>query len=78
DFVNRIQNLRKDQGMDVLDKITVEVEAVNGFAEALQEHKDYISKEVQAVSLEFKNAIADAVEVDMDEAMLKVKISVKK
>ncbi|GCC50804.1 isoleucine--tRNA ligase [Chryseotalea sanaruensis] len=78
DFVNRIQNLRKDQGMDVLDKITVEVEAVNGFAEALQEHKDYISKEVQAVSLEFKNSIVDAVEVDMDEAMLKVKINVKR
>lgn len=78
DFVNRIQNLRKDQGMDVLDKITVEVEASNGFTEALQEYKEYISKEVQAVSMEFKDSISDAVEVDMDEAMLKVKISVKK
>jgi isoleucyl-tRNA synthetase len=77
DFVNRIQNLRKDQGMDVLDKIVVEVEALNGFAEALAEHKDYISKEVQAVSLEIKPSLADGVQVDMDEAMLKVKINVK-
>ena len=26
DFVNRIQNLRKDSGMEVLDKISIEVE----------------------------------------------------
>jgi len=78
DFVNRIQNLRKEQGMDVLDKITVEVEAANGFTEALTEYKEYISKEVQAVSLELKASVAGAVEVDMDEAMLKVKINVIK
>jgi isoleucyl-tRNA synthetase len=78
DFVNRIQNLRKEQGMDVLDKIIVEVEAANGFTEALTEYKDYISKEVQAVSLELKASVAGAVEVDMDETLLKVKISVKK
>ncbi len=78
DFVNRIQNLRKEQGMDVLDKITVEVETTNGFTEALAEYKDYISKEVQAVSLELKASVVDAVEVEMEEAMLKVKINVIK
>lgn len=78
DFVNRIQNLRKEQGMDVLDKITVEVEAKNGFAEALTEHKDYISTEVQAISLEIKPSLNGAVEVEMEDEMLKVKISVKK
>lgn len=75
DFVNRIQNLRKEQGMDVLDKIAVEVEAANGFTEALTEYKEYISKEVQAVSLEMKASVAGAVEVDMDDALLKVKIN---
>lgn len=78
DFVNRIQNLRKEQGMDVLDKISVEVEASNGFTEALTEYKEYISKEVQAVSLELKASVANAVEVEMEEAMLKVKINVMK
>jgi isoleucyl-tRNA synthetase len=78
DFVNRIQNLRKEQGMDVLDKIAVEVEALNGFAEALNEYKEYISTEVQALSLEIKPEVANAVEVEMDEVMLKVKISVKR
>lgn len=78
DFVNRIQNLRKEQGMDVLDKIAVEVETTNGFTEALTEYKEYISKEVQAVSLELKASVTNAVEVEMEEAMLKVKINVIK
>jgi isoleucyl-tRNA synthetase len=78
DFVNRIQNLRKEQGLDVLDKIAVEVEAVNGFAEALTEHKDYIRTEVQAVSLNLISSISGGVEIDMDEALLKVKINVVK
>jgi isoleucyl-tRNA synthetase len=64
--------------MDVLDKIAVEVEALNGFAEALNEYKEYISTEVQALSLEIKPEVANAVEVEMDEVMLKVKISVKR
>ncbi len=84
DFVNRIQNLRKEMGLEVLDKIQIEVEngsSPNGqgksVAEALSQFKDYISTETQALSLELKDKVADAREVDLDEYMLKVKISVK-
>ncbi|MFZ1808666.1 MAG: isoleucine--tRNA ligase [Cyclobacteriaceae bacterium] len=84
DFVNRIQNLRKEMGLEILDKINIEVEkgtAQNGqgdaVTDALSEFKEYISTETQAVSLELKDKVAEAKEVDMDEYMLKVKISVK-
>jgi isoleucyl-tRNA synthetase len=75
DFVNRVQNLRKDLGLEVLDKIAIEVEK-NGelAAAALSEFKEYISTETQALSLELKDKLADATEVDMDEFVLKVKI----
>lgn len=77
DFVNRVQNLRKDMGLEVLDKIVIEVEK-NGEAitAALTEYKDYISTETQALSLELKTSVADATEVDMDDFVLKVKIKV--
>lgn len=77
DFVNRIQNLRKDMGMEVLDKITIEVER-NGEAmtSAISEFKQYISTETQAVSLEIKDNVVNATEVDMDEQVLKVLIRV--
>ena len=79
DFVNRIQNLRKEQGMEVLDKIGIEVERDDeAMTAALTEFKDYISTETQALTLELKDEVADATEVDMDEFVLKVKISVKK
>jgi isoleucyl-tRNA synthetase len=79
DFVNRIQNLRKDMGLEVLDKIGIEVERDGEVVTtALTQFKDYISAEVQALSLELKDKVVDAAEVDMDEFMLKVKISVKK
>ncbi|MBL7843892.1 MAG: isoleucine--tRNA ligase [Cyclobacteriaceae bacterium] len=79
DFVNRIQNLRKDMGLEVLDKISIEVER-NGEAmtAAISEFKQYISTETQAVSLEIKDNVANAAEVDMDESVLKVLIRVIK
>ena len=78
DFVNRIQNLRKDTGLEVLDKIGIEVEKDGELALAsLNEFKEYICTETQALSLEFKDKLADATEVDMDEFVLKVKVSRK-
>lgn len=78
DFVNRVQNLRKDMGLEVLDKIGIEVER-NGevVTAALTEFSDYISTETQALSLELKDSLPEATEVDMDEFMVKIKISVK-
>jgi isoleucyl-tRNA synthetase len=79
DFVNRVQNLRKDMGLEVLDKIGIEVEKDGeAVSSALTEFKEYISVETQALSLEFKDKLPDAAQVDMDEFMIKVKISLKK
>jgi isoleucyl-tRNA synthetase len=78
DFVNRVQNLRKDMGMEVLDKISIEVENQQALATtALKEFKEYIQTETQALSLEFKEQLSDAVEVDMDEFVLRMKLSKK-
>ncbi len=80
DFVNRIQNLRKDKGLEVLDKISIEVEK-NGHGEvisALMDYKDYISSETQALSMELKDNLADGTEVDMDEFTLKVRVEIKR
>jgi isoleucyl-tRNA synthetase len=79
DFVNRVQNLRKEQGLEVLDKISIEVEKDGeALTAALTDFKEYISTETQALTLELKETITNATEVDMDEFVLKVKISVKK
>lgn len=79
DFVNRVQNLRKDLGLAVLDKINIEVERDGEIlTSALTSYRDYISTETQAVSLELKDKVTGAEEVDMDDFMLRIKISVNK
>jgi isoleucyl-tRNA synthetase len=79
DFVNRVQNLRKESGFEVTDKIEILLENTNEeVSKAVENFKSYISTEVQALKLEIIEAVSDAVEVEMDEIMLKLKIVVKK
>jgi len=76
DFVNRVQNLRKDIGLEVLDKIAIEVEKEGEtVTSALTEFNEYISTETQAISLELKDKLTGATEVEMDEFVLKIKIT---
>lgn len=76
DFVNRIQNLRKDSGLDVLDKIKIEVESTDAIViDSLVVHKNYISTETQALTLEFVSKLNDPTEIEMDELIIKLKIS---
>lgn len=79
DFVNRVQNLRKDLGLAVLDKINIEVERDGEIlTSALTSYRDYISTETQALSLVLKDSVTGAEEIDMDDFMLRIKISVNK
>jgi isoleucyl-tRNA synthetase len=78
DFVNRVQNLRKDSGFEVTDKISITLENNNELlANAVTANKEYICQEVQALDL---NLVGDlngsASEIEMDEFLLKVKIEV--
>ncbi len=66
-------------GMEVLDKIQVAVERDSDLVNAaLMEFRSYIQTETQAVDLEIRPAVAEAVSVEMDDVILKVKINVKK
>src|SRR5690606_29775369 len=78
DFVNRIQNLRKDMGLEVLDKISIEVQQSSADVNvALTEFSDYIRTETQALSLELKPTVADSVAVEMEGFNLNVKVTRK-
>ncbi|AEI48504.1 Isoleucyl-tRNA synthetase [Runella slithyformis DSM 19594] len=78
DVVNRIQNLRKDSGFEVTDKIKITVQDNSPeLAEAVTSNKDYICQEVQAISLELVTDLnGSATEIEIDEFLLKVKIEV--
>lgn len=73
EFINRIQNLRKDKGFEITDRIIVHLEENNPFDEEILKNKDYISNEVLADSI----AIAafsegDTVEIEGQEFKIQV------
>jgi isoleucyl-tRNA synthetase len=78
DFVNRVQNLRKDSGFEVTDKIRITLQNNDGLlANAITANKDYICQEVQALDLSLVGDLnGEATEIEMDEFLLKVKIEV--
>ncbi len=75
DLVNRIQNLRKDMGLEVQDKITIKVARLNDDVDqALLNFADYIQEETQALSLSVNGDVTEGTVLDMDEFELKVKV----
>lgn len=77
DVVNRIQNLRKDTGLEVQDKITITVvRQGNEIDDALKAHESYICEETQAQTLELVDQLENVELMDMDDWRLEVKITV--
>ena len=48
ELINRIQNIRKDSGFEVTDRIRVEIEARTGVTEAVGEYAGYIGQQTLA------------------------------
>ncbi|MCS7004489.1 MAG: isoleucine--tRNA ligase [Cytophagales bacterium] len=68
ELVNRIQNIRKDSGFDVQDKIRITLSDSQTLVnEAIQWHKHYICSETQALSLETKKELHNPIEIDLDD-----------
>jgi isoleucyl-tRNA synthetase len=74
ELINRIQNLRKDSGFDVTDKISIVMQKHPETDAAITEHRDYIMSQVLGVSLETVEKVDDGVDVDMDDYMLSIKL----
>ncbi len=77
DVVNRVQNLRKDMGLEVQDKIKIDVQLSNDLVNAaLESNKEYICAETQALELNLQDQVEGANALDMDDFVLNLKITV--
>jgi isoleucyl-tRNA synthetase len=79
EFVNRIQNIRKEAGFDVTDKITVKIEDIDFVKEAVTRHASYIGSQTLATDVSLTGSFAgDSVrEVEIDEVVVKVEVRKK-
>jgi isoleucyl-tRNA synthetase len=78
EFVNRIQNLRKDSGFDVVDKIAILVEqGPSDWMESIQVFGAYIQQEVQALRISIEPSLSgEKSELVMDDVSLYAQIQV--
>ena len=73
ELINRIQNLRKDAGLEITDRISVVVEPNEETDAAIASFNDYICAQVLAD--EIKIAPNDGAEVEFDEFNLNIQIT---
>ena len=77
EFINRIQNLRKDSGFEVTDKIKLEIMMHDSINDAVLTHKEYIGSQTLAISVELVEKLveneAKAVEIEQGvESFIKI------
>jgi len=78
EFVNRIQNLRKEKDFNVTDRISVRVSKDENFSTALHLYKDYICSEILAEEIIETDDILSGESVEINEMKLQILIEQKK
>jgi isoleucyl-tRNA synthetase len=79
ELINRIQNLRKEAALEVVDKIAVKLKRNSTIEAVINNNLHYISAEILASSIELVDSLesSDSVEVLLDEET-KTSIEIKK
>ena len=76
ELVNRIQNLRKDSGLEVTDTIDVTLLKDSVIEAAVLENIKYIKNETLTANLEFADVVTNGTEIEFDDVT--TKLSIKK
>ena len=74
EFINRIQNLRKDKDFELTDRISIQLEANSPFEKELINNSEYISAEVLSDKIEIVNSLTIFDEIVIDDVKFKVNV----
>jgi isoleucyl-tRNA synthetase len=75
ELVNRIQNIRKDSGFEVTDKIVVKMLKNPQIEEAVAVNSEYIKSETLTETLLFEDKIKNGIEIEFDDIKTSIFIS---
>lgn len=75
ELVNRIQNLRKDSGFEVTDKIKLTVLNFENLQVAVLENKEYIMSETLTNEMVFVDSLTDGTDIEFDNIKSKIVIN---
>jgi isoleucyl-tRNA synthetase len=74
EFINRVQNTRKDKEFDLTDRISISLEENCPFRQELTNNERYICTEVLSDKIEFVNSLSIFEEIEIDEIKFNVNI----
>lgn len=74
ELINRLQNLRKDKGLEVTDRIKVTLTSDAEITAAATENLSYICAEILADTLDFEETLVSGDKIEIDEKELTVLI----
>ncbi len=75
ELVNRIQNIRKDSGFEVTDKVVVRLVREASLEAAVAANAEYIKSETLTDSLEFVDTMENGTEIEFDDVKTKIEVS---
>ena len=75
ELVNRIQNIRKNSGFEITDKIRIVLSKNQQTDDAVNEYKDYICNQVLGTSLTLADKVDEGIELNFDDFSLEVNVT---
>jgi len=75
ELVNRIQNLRKDSGFEVTDRINVTIQSDGVLEDAVMDNITYIKQETLTDNLQVVHEITEGLTIEFDEIKTKLAIT---
>lgn len=75
ELVNRIQNIRKNNGYEITDKIAIVLQEHEAITEAVKDNLTYICNQVLAVDFQLQPTVTDGTELDFDDFKVAIRIT---
>jgi isoleucyl-tRNA synthetase len=75
ELINRIQNARKDRGLEVTDRIKLTILKFGDLQESIDKNKEYIMSETLTEELVFVDQLIDGLDIEFDTIKSKILIN---
>ncbi|MEO9020807.1 MAG: isoleucine--tRNA ligase [Ginsengibacter sp.] len=77
ELINRVQNIRKEQGFDLTDKILLIIEEKGAVKDIIAEFNEYICAEILAEKIDFSTKIINGTTIDVNNDTFTVRVTKK-
>ncbi len=78
EFINRVQNIRKERGFELTDRIFVDIVNNGKIKDSIKKFKDYICAEILADKIEFLPDLQHGTEIEVNDILLKISVNKKR